>query len=134
MDARMRQRPRKRIEWALPRYPEQWMAADVKLVLVFVGLHLVGFLMIGLLVLMFLRSETPDGWNPPDEDENDGGGGSDRVPPVAPDKPRPGGLPLPDAVPARVRLREPARLADVLPQRERRPAREPEREPVRRPV
>ena len=33
--------------------------------------------------------------------------------------------------PARVRLREPARLADLVPRHERRPAREPARRPVR---
>ena len=45
-----------------------------------------------------------------------------------------GGLPLPDAVPASVRLRGPGRLSELRPQRERRPAREPvpQRRPVRR--
>ena len=52
--------------------------------------------------------------------------------PPGPDEPR-GGIPLPldDAVPARVRLRGEGRLADLLPKRVRRPAREPERAPVR---
>jgi hypothetical protein len=42
-----------------------------------------------------------------------------------------GGLPLPDAEPARVRLRDHRPLRERLPARERRPAREPERRPVR---
>lgn len=110
------------------------MSGDLKLVLVFVGLHLAGFLMIGVLFVMFLRSETTQAWRPPDDDDSDGGGGSDRIPPSAPDKPRPGGLPLPDAVPARVRLREPARLADLIPPPARRPVPEPDRQPVRQPA
>jgi hypothetical protein len=52
--------------------------------------------------------------------------------PPRPDHPR-GGIPLDDAVPARVRLRGEARLADLLPMRSRRPAREPERAPARTP-
>ena len=45
--------------------------------------------------------------------------------------PRDGGLPLPDAKPSRVRLREPGRIADALPRPARRGAPEPERVPVR---
>ena len=61
---------------------------------------------------------------------SDGGGGQ-HVPPAPQPPSGPGGLPLPNAEPARVRLREPGRLADLLPRRPRRPAREPEREPTR---
>ena len=43
------------------------------------------------------------------------------------------GLPLPDALPSRVRLREPGRLADLLPRPERRPSHVPERAPARTP-
>jgi len=74
---------------------------------------------------------------PPDPEGGDdggggggGGGGSGPSRPAAPRAPR-GGLPLPDATPARVRLRGHARLAELLPARERRPAREPERVPAR---
>ena len=38
---------------------------------------------------------------------------------------------VPDAVPARVRLRDHGRLSELLPGSERRPAREPQRTPVR---
>jgi hypothetical protein len=47
--------------------------------------------------------------------------------PVAPS----GGLPLPDAVPARVRLREPGRLSDHVVRPERRPSHVPAPAPAR---
>jgi hypothetical protein len=65
-----------------------------------------------------------------DSDE-DGGGGGPRRPPTMPN-PQPGGLPLNDAKPAPVRLRDDRRLAQRLPARQRRSAREPARRPVRR--
>ncbi len=64
-------------------------------------------------------------------DGDDGGGRGPREPDPPPGRPT-GGLPLPDAEPARVRLRGHGRLADLLPDRERRPAREPQRTPVER--
>jgi len=69
-------------------------------------------------------------WQPPEGDSDDGWG-NDRLGPRTPSRLPGGGLPLPDAVPARVRLRDHRRLADLTPPRERRPAREPAREPVR---
>jgi hypothetical protein len=56
----------------------------------------------------------------------------DAEPPLEP-RPSPGrgGLPLPDAVPSAVRLREPARLADAHPRPARRPAHTPEPQPQR---
>jgi hypothetical protein len=42
-------------------------------------------------------------------------------------------LPLPDAKPSRVRLREPGRAADLLPRPPRRPAHAPDRAPQRTP-
>lgn len=104
--------------------------ADAKLVLLFGGLHLIGLVLVAMLFVMFMRSDTTDVWTPPEDDEGGGGGGNDRVPPRAPEKPPPGGLPLPDAVPARRRLREPGRLGDLLPSPERRPSHAPERTPV----
>ncbi len=63
--------------------------------------------------------------------EDDGGGGGG---PEAPRQPKPptGGLPLPDAEPARVRLRDQHR-PPLTPARQRRPAREPQRSPARTP-
>ena len=49
------------------------------------------------------------------------GGGSRAPAPPDPGGDRDGGLPLPDAAPAPVRLREPGRLADGYPRRPRRP-------------
>src|SRR5215210_644199 len=81
------------------------------------------------LLVMFMRSDSVTVWSPPDE-EGGGGGGNDRVPPRRPPGPSGGGLPLDDAGPARVRLREPWRLADLLPARERRPSHAPGRAPA----
>jgi hypothetical protein len=101
------------------------MPADAKLVAMFAGLHLLGLIMVALLLVMFLRSDTESAGLPP-EDGDGGGGGNDRVQPRRPGGPRDGGLPLPDADPARTRLRDHRRLAELLPQRGRRPAQEPE--------
>lgn len=109
------------------------MPDETLLVALLGGLHLVGFGLAALLLLPLLRDErvTPIARR---EDEDGGGGGNDRLGPVAPKGPRGGGIPLPDAVPARVRLREPARLADLLPRparRRREHAPSPARTPAR---
>jgi len=68
---------------------------------------------------------------PSDPNPGDGWGNRPRPPdPRRPDPP-PGGIPLDDATPARVRLRGHGQLADQLPARARRPVREPHRAPVR---
>jgi hypothetical protein len=83
--------------------------------------HVIG--MAALVWALLLDDENrPDwrGWWPGGDDE----------PPAPPASPRDGGgLPLPDAVPSAVRLREPGRLAEGHP----RPARRPEHAPVRVP-
>jgi hypothetical protein len=67
------------------------------------------------------RSDWRDWW-PRDDDD----------PPAPPPQPRDrGGLPLPDALPSAVRLREPGRLADGHPRPTRRPEHAPERAPAR---
>jgi len=93
------------------------------------GVHLIGFVCIAVLMLPALR-EDPDTSNDPWDEGDDGWGRGPGTPPAPPAPPR-GGVPLPDAVPATVRLREPGRLGDHLPPRERRPVREPARRPVR---
>ena len=106
------------------------MSPDAELMLIFGTLHLIAVALgVGLFV-MFLRSETTQGFKPPDED--DGGGGNDRIPGRPKTSPS-GGIPLPDAVQPSTRLRSHERLADLKPDRERRPSREPapERRPVR---
>ena len=110
------------------------MTPDQQLVLVFGALHLVALGFACLLFWMFLRSETVKPWEPGDDDDNGGGGGgggNDRLK-DPPKPPKPGGIPLPDAVQSRVRLRGAGRIADAY-RRERRPHRvpEPQRAPDR---
>src|SRR5919107_4373898 len=104
------------------------MSPDEELMLIFGALHLVALALGVLLFVMFLRSDAADGGDGPEEDEGGGGGGSDRIsdrPKVSPS----GGLPLPDAEPAPVRLRGHERLRDLRPRRERRRVIEPARAP-----
>ena len=108
------------------------MSGDVQLLLLIAGVHAFGFAAVGILLLPALR----DNWDTPPggSDSDDGGGRGPGAPPELPIAPSGGGLPLPDAVPARMRLRdEHGRLAD-RPARERRPAREPVRPPTRTPA
>ena len=99
--------------------------------MLFAVLHLVGMGLAGVLLVMFMRSDSMTAW-PPRDDDGGGGGGSDRVPPGAPPGPDGGRVPLDDARPARVRLREPGRLADRLASPPRRPSHPPQRAPVPR--
>jgi len=80
-----------------------------------------------LLIIPALRDRPEPPYRPGGSD----GGGGQHVPPGPRPPSGPDGLPLPDAQPARVRLRGPGRLADLLPRRSRRPVREPERRPSR---
>jgi hypothetical protein len=95
----------------------------------FAALHLIGMALAAGLLVMFLRSDSATVWRPPEDEGGGGGGGSDRLSPRRPSGPDGGGLPLPDARPARVRLRGRGRLADLLPSHDRRPAHAPSRAP-----
>jgi hypothetical protein len=110
------------------------MADETLLVALLGGLHLLGFAFAAVLLLPCLRDESVTPLARRSDEEDDAGGGSDRLP-RTPRAPGPGGipLPLPDAVPARVRLRDAGRLAELLPSFERRPAHRPlpQREPAR---
>jgi hypothetical protein len=104
--------------------------SEVQILLWMTGIHLVGFLCVGLLMIPALR----DGDEP--ESGGDNGGSDDGWGNLPAGRPGSGGwpgggLPLPDAEQSRVRLREPGRIGQRLPTRQRRPAREPAREPVR---
>jgi hypothetical protein len=101
------------------------VSPDTKLVVVFGALHLVGLGLVGGLLVFFLRTDTIQAGRTPEDDDTGGGGPPVPKPPRVP--PSPGGLPLPDAAPSPVRLREPGRLADVTVRRQRRPVREPQR-------
>jgi len=109
------------------------MGDETLLVALLGGLHLLGFGFAAVMLLPLLRDEriVPVAH---DEEEDDGGGGNDRVRPSPRPGPRGGGIPLPDAVPARVRLREPGRLADLLPTPQRRREHAPIPSPARRPI
>jgi hypothetical protein len=108
------------------------MSPDEELMLIFGALHLVALACGVLLFVMFLRSDTQDGSDGPEEDEGGGGGGSDRI--SRPPKTSPsGGIPLPDAEPAPVRLRGHEKLADLRSRPERRRVTEPARTPRRVP-
>ena len=107
------------------------MSEGVQLVLWIAGVHLVGFICVAVLMLPALR-EDPGGPLFDTDDGDEGWGRGPKIPPSRPEPPR-GGIPLPDAVPAAVRLREPGRIGDRRPPRERRPVREPARTPPRVP-
>ena len=105
------------------------MGTDAELLALFAALHLIGMGLAASLLVMFMRSSSTRAWTPPDEDGGNGGG-SDRIAPRRPSDPDGGGIPLDDAVPARVRLRQRQRLADLLPGAARRPAHAPEHAPA----
>jgi hypothetical protein len=72
----------------------------------------------------------PDHGSPPEcRDADHGGGGPPPGPPMPPTAPQ-GGIPLPDADPARIRVRGHGRR-DLVPTRKRRATREPEHTPQR---
>ena len=96
-------------------------------VLAILVLTLVHFVAFGLLFWHLAGSELLSMFRIPRDDD---GGGGPPAPPPDPTGDRDGGVPLPDAAPAPVRLREPGRIAEGYPRRERRPAHEPERKPV----
>jgi hypothetical protein len=102
---------------------------EVQLLLWMTGIHLVGFICVGLLMIPALR----DNDEPTDQDSGSSDDGWGNLPNSKPDSggwPG-GGIPLPDAVQSRVRLRGPGRISDTL---RRTPRRQPIREPQRRPV
>jgi hypothetical protein len=106
------------------------MSGQAEILLTIAGIHFLGLACCALLMIPALRGG-PDIPPPQSDPSSEGGGGhGPRRPPLHPETPR-GGIPLSDAEPARVRLREHGRLADQLPRRQRRPAHQPERSPVR---
>ncbi len=103
---------------------------DAQLIVMIGGVHLLALGCVALLLIPALRDGQWPSSRRSDEESDEGWGRGPRRPPKPPAPPR-GGIPLLDAEPARVRLRDGRRLGDYLPPRERRPAREPQRKPVR---
>jgi hypothetical protein len=108
------------------------MSGETQLLLMIAGVHLLGLACVAILMFPALR-DGPEAPPRTDETGDDGWGNRPREPRDPRHVPG-GGLPLPDSIPARVRLRGHERLRDLLPGPERRPAREPVPRPVRAPV
>jgi len=108
------------------------MTPDEELMVIFGALHLIALALGVVLFMMFLRSDAGSSWKPPEDDEGGGGGGNDRLPSTPKPKPT-GGVPLPDADPARARLRGHEKLRDAHPRPLRRGPHPytPRRRPVR---
>jgi len=110
------------------------MSPDEELMVIFGALHLIALALGVVLFVMFLRSDATSSWKPPEDEEGGGGGGNDRLP--SRPKPKPtGGVPLPDADPARTRLRGHGKLRDAHPRPSRREVhpQTPHRRPTRQP-
>jgi hypothetical protein len=106
------------------------MSPDEELMVIFGAMHLAALVFGGVLFAMFLHSETVTPWQDPDDrDDGGGGGGNDRPGDKPLTTPPGGGIPLPDAEQAPVRLRdEHDRFEIARPPRRR--VREPDRTPV----
>jgi hypothetical protein len=103
---------------------------EVQLLLWLTGIHVVGFICIGLLMIPALRD---NGEPPTEEDSGSSDEGWGNLPSGKRD-PRGwpgGGIPLPDAEQSRIRLRGPGRISERARRPQRRPVREPQRRPVR---
>lgn len=99
------------------------MSGPVAAILLTLIVHVIAFVLLfcmcGRTMLEFFRGDSyGDGWGDPPAGD-----------PVTTPPPSGGGLPLPDAEQAPVRLRDPGRIGE----RYGRPARRPEHEPVRTP-
>lgn len=105
------------------------MSSEYQLLLMIAGMHLLGLLCVGALILLALRGEDYGLPGSGESGSDDGWGNEPRRPPQPSDSPW-GGIPLPDATQSTVRLRDHRKLGDLLPQHDRRPAREPERTPI----
>ncbi len=108
------------------------MSGDAQLMLMIAGMHLLGLVCAAVLILPALRDTPEFPPHRPDPGSDGGWGRGPDLPPKPPAPPR-GGIPLPDAEQATIRLRDHRKLGEQLPKRARRPSREPARTPVRTP-
>ena len=106
------------------------MSGDYQLLLMIAVMHLLGLACVVVLIVVAMREHDDDMRGHGETGSDDGWGNEPRRPRQPSDRPW-GGIPLPDAKPSRLRLRDHRKLLDLLPRRERRPSREPERTPVR---
>jgi hypothetical protein len=106
------------------------MSGEGQLLLWIAGVHLLGLAFVAALLIPALRDRPDRPGEESDSGSDDGWGNHPRRPVTPPGVPG-GGLPLPDATPARVRLRDHRRLHEQLPRRSRRTPLEPVRRPVR---
>jgi hypothetical protein len=109
------------------------MSGEYQLMLMIAVMHLLGLIGVGVLIFLALRHDSGHQRRPGESGQDDGWGNEPRRPPEPSNRPW-GGVPLPDAEQALVRLRDHHKLPDHLPERDRRPSREPERTPHRVPV
>ena len=109
------------------------MSAGYELLLMIAGMHVLGLACVGVLMVLAFRQGPGDDRRPSDYGSDDGWGNEPREPPRPSDRPW-GGIPLPDAEQARIRLRHERKLGSLRPRPERRPVREPDRIPVREPL
>jgi hypothetical protein len=108
------------------------MSGEAQLLLWIAGVHIIGLGCVAVLLIPALRDNPAPPKRRSDADGDDGWGRGPKPPPAPPKPPR-GGIPLQDAGPARVRLREHGRLSERIPRRQRRQAPEPVRRPIRTP-
>jgi hypothetical protein len=96
---------------------------EFQMMLFLVGVHIFGFIAVGLLMIPALRDDNSD----TGEDSGNSDDGWGNRPNFKPDPSRwpGGGIPLPDAEQSSVRMREPGRLSDKITRPQRRPSREP---------
>jgi hypothetical protein len=108
------------------------MTSEGQLLLWIVGVHVLGLAVVAALLIPALRDRPDRPGEESDSGSDDGWGNHPRRPVTPPGVPG-GGLPLPDATPARLRLRDHRRLHERLPGPARRHTPEPARRPARVP-
>lgn len=106
------------------------MSGEYQLLLMIAGMHLLGLGGVAVLMVLALRQGPGEVHSPWERGSDDGWGNKPGQPPKPTDHPQ-GGIPLPDAEPAGVRLRDHRKLHDSRTRPERRPAREPAPTPGR---
>jgi len=109
------------------------MDGQGQLLLWIAGMHILGIAFVAALLIPALRDRPDRPGEESDSGSDDGWGNHPRRPLVPPGVPG-GGLPLPDAQPARLRLRDHRRLHELRQQSGRGRTREPARRPVHAPA